>query len=239
MGMVLIMSAVFLLTGDHSLSQATERKVALPQAEPLPVPAARHFDATPPSGTPQIARHQIQQGDTLFGIAKQYNTKIEQIVQHNPEVDPDHLKIGQTLHVPVNTVKRQKTRTELQESAAKMVFTATGEPSHYTKMIPCKLTAYSNAYESTGKRPGDAGYGITASGVEAREGWTIAVDPTIIPLGSIVYIPGLGVRYAEDTGGAVKGAHIDVFFNDDQFCRKFGVKHAVNVYLIEEGNRES
>src|SRR5487761_2361932 len=42
--------------------------------------------------------------------------------------------------------------------------------------------------------------------------FTIAVDPTIIPLGSIVYIDGVGMGYASDTGTAIKGMKIDIAF---------------------------
>jgi 3D (Asp-Asp-Asp) domain-containing protein len=51
---------------------------------------------------------------------------------------------------------------------------------------------------------------LTATGTVPHWG-TVAVDPTVIPLGSTVYIQGLGVFHAEDTGGAVVGQHIDVF----------------------------
>lgn len=54
---------------------------------------------------------------------------------------------------------------------------------------------------------------ITATGTRARVG-ECAVDPRVIPLGSQVYVPGYGWAVAEDTGGAVKGPHIDVFMTD-------------------------
>jgi 3D (Asp-Asp-Asp) domain-containing protein len=54
--------------------------------------------------------------------------------------------------------------------------------------------------------------GRTATGTYPHWG-TVAVDPSVIPLGSTVYIQGLGVFHAEDTGGAVIGQHIDVFVN--------------------------
>ena len=43
---------------------------------------------------------------------------------------------------------------------------------------------------------------------------TIAVDPSVIPIGSRVYIEGLGYFVAQDTGSAIKGRRIDVFMND-------------------------
>lgn len=54
------------------------------------------------------------------------------------------------------------------------------------------------------------GDGITASGAPVTAGLTIAVDPDLIPLGSVVYIEGIGVRVAQDIGGAVQGYCIDV-----------------------------
>lgn len=68
------------------------------------------------------------------------------------------------------------------------------------------LTAYTNGPESTGKRPGDKGYAITASGKRTREGHTIAADPKVLPIGTQVYIEGLGTRTVEDTGSAIKTA---------------------------------
>ena len=73
-----------------------------------------------------------------------------------------------------------------------------------------KASAYDLSYESCGKNPGDRGYGITASGMQARYG-VIAVDPSVIPLGTKLYIecPNGGWVYGEaiagDTGGAIKG----------------------------------
>ena len=54
------------------------------------------------------------------------------------------------------------------------------------------------------------GSGITKSGAPTQVGTTIAVDPSVIPLGTTVYIEGVGFRTAQDTGGAVKGKHIDI-----------------------------
>ncbi len=102
----------------------------------------------------------------------------------------------------------------------------------------CQLTAYGPGFESTGKHPGDPGYGITATGKRAKPRHTIAVDPHLIPLGSLVYIDGVGYRVAEDVGGAIKGKHIDVFFSSDEDARIFGVKHHVKVYVFETAHSD-
>jgi len=82
-----------------------------------------------------------------------------------------------------------------------------------------KLTAYS------GPQLGQA-YPITATGTSARAGRTVAVDPRVIPLGSRIYIEGLGERIAEDVGGGIKGRHIDVYLPSRSQARVFGVQRA-------------
>lgn len=60
---------------------------------------------------------------------------------------------------------------------------------------------------------------------------TIAVDPSIIPLGSKVYIPGYGLAIASDTGGLINGNRIDLFLNSEDECINWGVQ-TVSLYLI-------
>ena len=54
------------------------------------------------------------------------------------------------------------------------------------------------------------GSGVTASGVSTQVGTTVAVDRSVIPLGTTVYIEGVGFRVAQDTGGWVEGKHVDI-----------------------------
>lgn len=61
----------------------------------------------------------------------------------------------------------------------------------------------------------------TKSGTIPQEGRTIAVDPDVIPLGTQVLIDGR-IYTAEDTGFAVKGNVIDIYFNDHEETEKYG-----------------
>jgi 3D (Asp-Asp-Asp) domain-containing protein len=65
----------------------------------------------------------------------------------------------------------------------------------------------------------------TATGTTPRWG-TVAVDPRVIPLGSRLLIEGFEgtVFVAEDTGGAVRGNLIDVWFDDAAAARRFGTQ---------------
>lgn len=70
----------------------------------------------------------------------------------------------------------------------------------------------------------------TKSGAPLTIGETIAVDPSVIPLGSAVYIDGIGERIAQDTGGAIKGNRIDVLVSTHEEAETLGVQYA-DVYI--------
>ena len=53
-------------------------------------------------------------------------------------------------------------------------------------------------------------HGTTATGIPVGPG-IVAVDPTVIPLGTRMTIPGYGEGVAADIGGAIKGLRIDVW----------------------------
>lgn len=111
--------------------------------------------------------------------------------------------------------------------------TKEGVPFSYKKMINnVTLTAYSAGPASTGKSAGMPGFGKTFTGTTVTEGRTIAVDPSVVPLGWWVYIEGIGYRRAEDTGSAVKGNKIDVYYDSEAYANKFGLKRGYTVYVI-------
>ena len=90
-----------------------------------------------------------------------------------------------------------------------------------------KLTFYDPCVECNGNN-----LALTATGTTLTEGRTIAVDPSVIPLGSRVFIEGYGVFIAEDTGGAIKGNKIDIAVSTHERANELGVQYA-NVYLLK------
>jgi 3D (Asp-Asp-Asp) domain-containing protein len=92
-----------------------------------------------------------------------------------------------------------------------------------------EITAYDPSAASCGKW---AKMGKTKTGTNPHKLRTVAVDPNIIPLGSLVYIDGVGWRIAEDTGRLVKGRIIDLFFDSYDEARDFG-RQKVKVYYYK------
>ena len=124
------------------------------------------------------------------------------------------------------------------EEGTKDVFTNDRGDFIARKAIKMVATAYEAGPRSTGKRPGDKGYGITASGARAKRG-TVAVDPRVIPLGTKLYVksltpgvPDYGFAIAQDTGGAIKGNKIDLFMDTVWECLQFG-RRPVMVYILK------
>lgn len=66
-------------------------------------------------------------------------------------------------------------------------------------------------------------YGVTASGAEAGM-QSVAVDPAVIPLGTQIYVDGVGQRIADDTGGDVIGDHVDIWEPSYAQCVDWGVR---------------
>lgn len=83
------------------------------------------------------------------------------------------------------------------------------------------ITHYDACMECCGKTDG-----ITKSGAKVCDGVTVAVDPTVIPLGTYIYIEGVGYRVAQDIGGAIKGNRIDVYVHSHQQALELGTKTA-------------
>jgi uncharacterized protein YabE (DUF348 family) len=133
-------------------------------------------------------------------------------------------------------VKKQPVQKIVAMGTLSVYTPSRGEKVIYKNSIRMRATAYTSDYESTGKEPGSSGFGITASGTVARRNSdnysSVAVDPRVIPLGTKLYVEGYGYAVAEDTGGAIKGNRIDLFFNSGSEVDNWGVKW-INVYVIK------
>lgn len=79
--------------------------------------------------------------------------------------------------------------------------------------------------------------GITAAGTEAKHG-VCASDWSVFPKGSVFVIKGYGRCRVEDTGNAVKGKHLDLYFPTANEARHWGVKVMTVHYVGQENLHE-
>jgi uncharacterized protein YabE (DUF348 family) len=125
-----------------------------------------------------------------------------------------------TAREPVNAVIGYGTRINIG-----VIQTEQG-PREYWRVVRMRVTSYTAA--SSGKSPDNPRYGITASGLPAGKG-VVAVDRSVVPWKSEVYLEGYGVAIAGDTGGGVLGRWIDLGFDEDNFESWWGYR---DVYFL-------
>lgn len=85
---------------------------------------------------------------------------------------------------------------------------------NYWRKIRVLATSYTAA--TSGKSREHPQYGITCLGWQMKKG-IVAVDPQVINLRTRMYVPGYGVGVAGDTGGKVRGRHIDLGYGENDF----------------------
>ncbi|HET7627966.1 MAG TPA: 3D domain-containing protein [Bacillales bacterium] len=132
---------------------------------------------------------------------------------------------------------KQKTVPDKEQEALGDLSIRPGDLSQ----LPSKMvvaTGYTAGVESTGKTPNHPGYGITYSGVKVTRDFmsTIAADPSVFPIGTILYVPGYGYGIVADIGSAIEGNEIDLYFETVEDVYRHWGKRKVKVYVVEEGD---
>lgn len=116
----------------------------------------------------------------------------------------------------------QQQPTSCQQPPKQPISVESYEASHEPKEQTTSLGTFKlSAYCACEKCCGVGATGHTATGTKVKANQTIAVDPKVIPLGSTVLING-NAYIAEDTGGAIKGKRIDIYFESHQEALNFG-----------------
>ena len=166
-----------------------------------------------------------------YTLQSQENTELRQHVDEFKMISRDRQSQIDALVMENYTLKKQ-----LVELENKIAYE---EEQKQLSTMDVVVTAYDLSVQSCGKSVGSHGYGVTASGFNLaghtlESARAIAVDPSVIPMGSKVELafdePAMqkynGVYTAVDTGGAIKGNKIDLFMGD------FG--NASEVAMIDE-----
>lgn len=192
----------------------------------------------------------IKVGDTLSKIATKTGTTVKKLKAYN-QLSSDLIIAGTTLSLSNENQKiipgkkpaiKEQVAKRNQVTAKKVKTTAVSNPvtQKTSQQNTRNKTQQSNSSERTltmtatayvADCPGCSG--ITATGIDVRNSTPnlIAVDPSVIPLGSKVWVEGYGTAIAGDTGGAIKGNRIDLLVADYDTAVQYGV-HTVTVKIL-------
>lgn len=213
-------------------------KQIVDRIEQIPFQVIKTSDPTILKGNVKVVQNG-QPGTIVHHIEKIYQDgefvsmkEVSKVMQSNRQdkVVAVGTKVEAPKPVVVASSQASKKDTSLKSSVTKVSqknnkVSKAGVDFTYKKILKnVSMTAYSSEEAGIGTK--------TASGTRVTEGRTIAVDPNVIPIGWWVYIEGIGIRRAEDTGGAIKGNKIDVYYDSLQNARSFGRKSGKTVYVI-------
>ena len=153
--------------------------------------------------------------EKTFEITKENGEEI-----NRKQISEKKVKDAQDKIVSVGTkeIVQQASRGENKSKNTSASQSSTATPSGGQEMV-MEATAYTADCNGCS--------GVTATGIDLRSNpgmKVIAVDPSIIPLGSKVWVDGYGIAIAGDTGGAIKGNRIDLFMNTKEQAYRFGRK---------------
>ena len=147
------------------------------------------------------------------------NDSIQQLEEKNKQLEDKNKQLE-------NKIKKQQSQKKVQATIEPKTNVVIEPTSGNSKNLGTfKISAYCHCTKCCGKSDG-----VTATGTRVAANRTIAVDPKVIPLGSKVIIDG-HTYVAEDTGGAIKGNRIDMYFSTHKEALNWGVR-TKNVSLV-------
>lgn len=163
------------------------------------------------------------------------NELVYKVIYHNGQEIEKKFIEELVVSKPVNKIVKKGTKVEEIQLAS-----SRGES---TRAIQISTNSRENTeyyYNTSSSQNGNkmrvvatayTGHSITSTGSTPRWG-TIAVDPSVIPYGTKVYIPQLGKTFiAEDCGGAINGNKIDIYMNDEGSVYNWGRK-TIEIYIV-------
>ena len=195
-----------------------------------------------------VQEYTVKYGDTLSVIAEAMDVSLDALIRVNDIQNANLIYAGTTIkfsadkqEVVVKTEEEEHTykvedNTEVVEVKAvePTPQTATSQEVQTTTTAPAATGGYTLTVEATAYSYAEAGLSsYTADGTNlVNDPMVIAVDPRVIPLGTMVEIPGYGVFRAADTGGAIVGNKIDVHFPTVAETYNFG-RRTITIRILK------
>lgn len=176
----------------------------------------------------------ILKGDTKVEVEGKpgNNELLYKITYHNGKQVEKKFIEEVVITKPVDKVIKKGTKAKLQVTSSKGKSTRTKDSSNSNDSSKGNsLSSNSNRKHISVIATAYTGHSITSTGTKPKWG-TIAVDPSVIPYGTKVYIPQFGKTFvAEDCGSAIKGNKIDIYMNDEGVVKNWGRKK-IDIYIV-------
>lgn len=209
---------------------------------------------TLPYAVTRVANDSLYRGQERLVQAGRDGKKIEvtQIVYHDQRAVGENIVSSRLLLAPQDEIRESGTITSINRGGLKISI---------SRALEVQSTAYCSGVKGSGCPVDERGYsqctgkatGFTSTGRQAKQGagtrtnpYLIAVDPRVIPLGTLCYLSfqgGVvvtrhgriikdGFALAADTGGAIKGERIDILFDNHWVAWYYG-RRTVKVFIVE------
>ena len=161
----------------------------------------------------------VKKGDSLFTISKMHNVSISKLKSWN-NLKSNIIQPNMKLKVAsgAKVVKKAAAPKKVVKSVAKTP--SRSDSDNVVKEFTVSASAFTANCNGCS--------GVTKTGINLKSNpdvKVIAVDPSVIKLGTKVYVEGYGYAIAGDTGSAIKGNKIDVFFPTKEAAYKWGRKN--------------
>jgi 3D (Asp-Asp-Asp) domain-containing protein/LysM repeat protein len=194
--------------------------------------------------------------DTMWAISKKFNIPLSTLLEANPSIDPLKLRGGMDVQLTTSHIKNlvsapkverksmvsadiedkgedstsgpSDTTEDKVETKGNKSDTGNGQASSNGKTISMIASAYSDSAKENGPYAS-----LDSVGNPLKTG-TVSVDPSVIPIGTKLYITGYKssalpsggmIAYATDTGSAIKGNKIDLFIPGIDDANNFGIQN--------------
>lgn len=253
-----IASATLALTGIMAISNPTEASAAEYTSSTWEARTVSEIKQDLKSTEDGSTEYTIQWGDTLSSVALATDLSIDTLVDVNDINNANTIYSGNTISLsadhstvtietaedtksynvsePTEVVEVEPVVEEAPAEEPVVVEEAVTEPaateapqaetasSRSGQTVTVEATAYSTNQPELSD--------TTATGINLNQNPNvIAVDPSVIPLGSTVYVPGYGTFIAGDTGSAINGNRIDVHITDLTQATNFG-RQTIDVQIL-------
>lgn len=210
------------LTGEETIKIFRVEKVTDVVEETVDYAIVMKKDANLEKGTEKV----VQEGkegllEKTFEVTKENGKEIDrkQISENKVRDAQDKIVAVGTKEIVKQASRGQSNTNAATNQQASTPAKSSGDAPSGGKEMYMEATAYTAYCNGCS--------GLTATGIDLRSNpnlKVIAVDPSVIPLGSKVWVEGYGTAIAGDTGGAIKGNRIDLFVNSKEQAYRFGRK---------------